>query len=244
MNLFTIKRGLLAPYVWFMRRRYRAQLAAAPQALVAIVEAQYFRPTLARWLRDLQANPDLPYEAPLDASSVVFDCGAFVGDWSAKIAEKYDPSLYLFEPNPGCFPGLYERFSGNAKVRCFEYGLHDADARRPLVQTGPGSSVFPETMAPNAPTSIVDVRDVLGVMDEIGCSHVDLVKLNIEGGEYEVLERLLETGRIRDIRCLLVQFHEWRERAYARRWRIRRALRQSHDLDWDYPFIWEKWTRR
>ena len=244
MNLFTLKRKLLAPYVWFMRWKYRAQLAAAPASFVAILEAQYYRPTLVRWLRSCQANPDLVYEAPLDASSVVFDAGAFLGDWAAKIAEKYDPNLYLFEPNPGCFPGLHERFSGNKKVRCFEYGLHNTDGTCALVQIGPGSSLFPETAAPNAPSSVVDLRDILGVLDEIGCREVDLLKLNIEGGEYEVLERLIATGRISDIRCLIVQFHEWRGSAYARRHRIRRALRRSHVLDWDYPFIWEKWTRR
>jgi FkbM family methyltransferase len=240
MNLFRIKRALLAPYVWCMRRRYRSRDAFT----AAIFEAQYYRPTMLRMAKRFMQEPDLLHDAPIDSSSVVFDAGAFDGEWAARIVEKYDCNLYLFEPNPPFFAELSERFAANPKVRCFDYGLDAANAALPLVQAGPGSSVYAESIPGTPPSTLVRLRDVAEVLDEIGRAELDLLKLNIEGSEYEVLERLIETGRLGNVRCLLVQFHEWRDGAYRRRRRIRRALRETHDLDWNYPFVWEKWTRR
>jgi FkbM family methyltransferase len=240
MNLFRLKRAVVSPYVWYMRRKCRK----APAALIALGEAQYYRPTLRRWILRVAEDPDLLHDAAIDGSSIVLDVGGFTGDWSARIIEKYDPNIYLFEPNPACFPALKERFSGNPKVRCFDYGLHREDATLPLLQAGMGSSVFSDTTAVTVASTIVRLRDIVSALDELGCDSPDLVKLNIEGGEYDVLERLIESDRLSRIRCLMVQFHEWRDGAYRRRRRIRRALMKSHDLDWDYPYIWEKWTRR
>ncbi|MGH8977302.1 MAG: FkbM family methyltransferase, partial [Acidimicrobiia bacterium] len=73
---------------------------------------------------------------------------------------------------------------------------------------------------------------------------VDLCKVNIEGGEYDLFDRLIETVWLARIRILLIQFHEWHPNAYARRRAIRRAFSRTHDEVWDYPFVWEMWRRR
>jgi FkbM family methyltransferase len=41
---------------------------------------------------------------------------------------------------------------------------------------------------------------------------VDLLKLDIEGAEFPVLDRLCETGAIRRVRHLICEFHVWRDR--------------------------------
>jgi hypothetical protein len=64
-------------------------------------------------------------------------------------------------------------------------------------------------------TGVVDVHAVVGRLSA-SFGNVACLKLEIEGGEYGVLERLLDTGEIVRCRSLLVQFHgqpqEWRER--------------------------------
>jgi hypothetical protein len=59
---------------------------------------------------------------------------------------------------------------------------------------------------------MVDVSEVLRELrqhyklpDEGGA--IGCLKLNIEGGEYEVLEALINRGEIGSFRCLLIQFH-------------------------------------
>jgi hypothetical protein len=41
---------------------------------------------------------------------------------------------------------------------------------------------------------------------------VDLLKLDIEGSEFQVLDRLCSTGKIQRVRRLVGEFHVWRDR--------------------------------
>ena len=122
-----------------------------------------------------------------------------------------------------------------------DYGLGDADLTVPMALAGLGSTIF----ATDAPlgTRTVRIRDVVAVLDELGLGTIDLLKINIEGGEYDLLDRLIATGWLPRIRLVMVQFHEWHPKAYRRRRRIRRALRRSHREVWCYPWIWEFWRR-
>ena len=72
---------------------------------------------------------------------------------------------------------------------------------------------------------------------------VDLVKMNIEGGEYDLLPALIETGVIRRIARLQVQFHLFAERMVPMRDAIRNDLDRTHDCAWCYPFVWEEWRQ-
>jgi FkbM family methyltransferase len=237
MNLYRVKRALLAPYVWHMRRKEAHQEAF----IKGMLELHYYRPAFYRFIGANMVNPNILFEAPLDASSVVLDVGAYTGDWAKTMKERYDPLLWLFEPDPDSIPALAARFGGDPKVHLRSYGLHGTDATLELEQKGMGSSVF-AGHAPSSGTKVsVSLRDAAAVLEEIGRRPIDLLKLNIEGGEYEVLERLIATGWLPHIRCILVQFHEWIDDAHLRRWRIQRALRRTHHLEWDHPFVWEKW---
>ena len=62
--------------------------------------------------------------------------------------------------------------------------------------------------------------------------------------EYDVLDRMLDTGWARRTRLLSVQFHEWHPHAHRRRRQIRRRLSATHDEVWCYPWVWELWRRR
>ena len=73
---------------------------------------------------------------------------------------------------------------------------------------------------------------------------VGVLKLHIEGGEYEVLENLLETQALVRMRCLLIQFHRQPVGWEARYQRIVEGLRKTHEPVWRYPMVWEKWLRR
>jgi FkbM family methyltransferase len=220
-----------------MRRKEAHQAAF----IKGMLELHYYRPAFYRFIGANMENPNILFEAPLDSSSVVLDVGAHVGDWTATMKDRYDPHVWLFEPDPESIPTLEARFAGDPKVHLASYGLHGEDAVLELEQKGMGSSVF----AGHAPSSgqrvTVRLRDVAAVLQEIGRRPIDLLKLNIEGGEYDVLERIIATGWTAHIRCILVQFHEWLDDAHFRRFKIQRALRRTHRLEWDHPFVWEKW---
>ena len=66
------------------------------------------------------------------------------------------------------------------------------------------SSILP--VAHVSPDAVrVPGRRLATLMEELGHAHVDLLKMDIEGAEYEVLEDILASGV--DVRQLLVEFH-------------------------------------
>jgi FkbM family methyltransferase len=208
----------------------------------ALLEAQYYRPAMYEFMAATAADPDLLVEADLDERSTVLDVGAYVGEWSEEIADRYGSTIFAFEPNPRAFRRLEARFRERPNVMCFEYGLAGADARAALALDGPGSTI--DDRPGSFGSTEVQLRDVAAVIEELGLPQIDLCKMNIEGGEYDVFDRLIGTGLIARMRIVSVQFHEWHPHAYRRRRAIRRRLRRTHEEVWNHPFIWELWRRR
>lgn len=70
------------------------------------------------------------------------------------------------------------------------------------------------------------------------------MKINIEGGEFELLERMAEVDLLPKVDTFLIQFHEAVRGSHRRRRRIRKALAKTHRNTWDYYFAWERWDRQ
>lgn len=88
---------------------------------------------------------------------------------------------------------------------------------------------------------------IVDIVDWLECEHisnVDLIKINIEGGEYELLERLIDTGYIRIFRDVQVQFHQLAKDSERRMACIHDGLKQTHFPTYEYRFVWENWSRR
>jgi len=237
LSLYALKTRLLAPRTAW--RRWRAR-GCDPLAR-GMLERHYYRRAMYEFMEAYGANRDMLIEADLDQASVVLDVGAYIGDWSEQIARRYGARIFAFEPNPEAFRVLTARLAGE-RVQCFDYALGAADGDGVLSIVGPGSSL--SASVPGAGTATVPVRDVVAIMDALGIGDVDLCKVNIEGGEFDLLERLMAADRLRRVRLLSVQFHEWQPGAYRRRRAIRRALARTHTEVWNYPWVWELWRRR
>lgn len=241
MNLYKIKRTLLAPYIRVMRYKERHLTGFIKAAL----ELHYYRPEFYRFIRANVKHPDILHDAPIKEGAVVVDVGAYVGEWAERMLARYQANIYAFELDPRTFPKLARRFEGVSQVHCFDYGLGGRDSTLTLNQKEMGSTLYDKDGQRGAKGCVdVKVRDIVGVFDELGLQNVDLLKINIEGGEYEVLDRLLDTGRIKDVDCLMVQFHEWLDNANWHRIKIRHKLRKTHRQVWNYTFVWEQWVRR
>ena len=108
-----------------------------------------------------------------------------------------------------------------------------------------GSTVFDDNVeAPDTKWVDVQIRDIVDAWQALELGRVDLMKINIEGAEFPLLERMADAGLLEQVDTFLIQFHEWHPGAYHRRRKIRRALATTHTLEWDYHFIWEKWVRK
>ena len=68
-----------------------------------------------------------------------------------------------------------------------------------------------------------------------------MIKVNIEGGEYDLLEFLIDSNYIEIIDNIQVQFHDFIPDAEERMKNIHKKLEKTHFLTWQYPFVWENW---
>ena len=241
VGVYEIKKVVRKPLVALRRRRAGEQ---PPGALAILEPAGYSKG--ARLIMVMAAiDADHLYRADLDADSVVVDVGAFRGQGASQIHGLYACQVHGFEPNPYAYRALEERFADVDEVHTYSYGLGASDATLDLEVSGQGSSLhgLRDGRAPEQ-TVEVQIRDIVTVLDELGLDQVDLLKMNIEGAEYDLLDRLLAAGAMPRVRYLLVQFHEWHPGAHRRRRAIRRQLRRTHDLVWDYPWIFELWCDR
>jgi len=236
MSLYGLKRAVTLPRAVRMRRTTNLTDPVSRQLLEL---HRYSRSVMA--FCAASAARDLLAEVDIDSESVVLDVGAFRGEWAARIWDRYEPTIHCFEPLPGAAKRTRLTFEGNSKIHVHQFGLGREDSAQTLILNGPGSSLHGPSSTFG--TREVQIRDVVGALDELGLEEVDLLKVNIEGGEYDLLDRLDEADRLAPTRLVLVQFHEWHPGAYRRRQRNRRALRRTHTEVWCYPWCWELWSR-
>jgi FkbM family methyltransferase len=235
---YRIKRTLLKPRTAY--RRHKEQ--SVDRLGRSMLELHAYGQPIYDFIEATAAKPDILVDVEVDDRSVVLDVGAYSGEWSGQVSERYGSKVFAFEPDPTSFPKLVERLAKHRNARALDYGLGCRDHVASLALAGPGSSIYGANGAFGA--AAVQIRDVSLVLDELGVDHVDLIKVNVEGGEYDLFDRLIETSWLHRIRLVSVQFHEWHPKAHTRRRRIRRSLRETHEQVWNYPWVWEYWRRR
>jgi FkbM family methyltransferase len=239
-SAYQFKKALLYPRKLYMRRKENFEPGFLRQAM----ELHYYRPAFYRWCGAVSANPDLLHEARIDSESVVIDAGAYIGEWAREIIDRYDATIHAFEPDPRNFKLLREKSQANPGIIAHEYGLGDKNDRVRMTLEFLGSTMFSGSADENVPSAEVEIRDIVDVWQTLGYDRVDLMKINIEGAEFPLLERMVAADLLGKVDCFLIQFHEWHPGAYSRRRKIRKALSRTHTLAWDHHFVWEKWVRK
>jgi FkbM family methyltransferase len=191
-----------------------------------------------RWIRD-EGDKGCRLNYSLNENSVVVDVGGYVGDYANDLYNKYGCEVYLFEPSEEFFKQCVERFKNIPKIHCYNYGLSDVDGEFTLSNDEAGSSLSIERIANGG--KIVKIRRFDHVFLELKLKKVDLIKINIEGGEFQLLPHIIDSGLIKKIDNLQIQFHEFIQDGKHKRKKIINSLRKTHSNSWLYMFIWESW---
>lgn len=181
---------------------------------------------------------ELRYEYPLTPDSLVIDCGGYEGRFAAEIARRYCCNVEVYEPIPEFFSKCYENLHKFPKVNVYDLGICGAGAASQFARfkiKGDSTGHFADDGE--------DQEVTLKRADLIIMRHdkVDLLKLNIEGGEFEVLEYLTNTGLIMLIKNIQVQWHDVVENSEQRRQAIIGQLSKTHELSWDFGWTWQNW---
>lgn len=197
-----------------------------------------------RWFRD-SGDTTLRLNYDLNENSIVLDFGGYKGEWTNQIINRYNSNVYIFEPIKKFYDEIVNRFKNNDKVKVFNYGLSNIDKECPIILNNDGSSEFINNN--QYQKEIVFFKNVSETLNILGLEKIDLLKINIEGGEYNVISNLIETGIINKINNLQVQFHSKSDGIddyITLKENLYNKLSISHNLTWCYHFCWENWKKK
>ena len=177
---------------------------------------------------------DIRYEYDLTPLDFVHDCGGHMGDFADAIFNRYGCFVHVWEPISSHYAICKERFKENDKITVHNCGVGAATTKAIFRVKGNMSGAW----ADDGELENVEMIDVSRILPAA------LIKINIEGGEYSVLERLLETGDITRFKAIQVQFHEFpgmEESLAIRRKIILERLSKTHFTRWDYGMAWSSY---
>lgn len=196
--------------------------------------------SVQRWFKD-DGDNTLRVNYNLDSNSVVFDAGGYIGDFTDKIFEKYHSNIYVFEPVKKFHEKIVERFKDKDKIKAFNVGL-SAKTEDMLIQVeDDASSVYTQGASDSENIKLVDIKEFI---DEHNIQSIDLLKINTEGGEYPLLERLIEIDWVKNIDNIQVQFHNLDKKCGKRMKAIQEQLSKTHKLTYQYEWCWENWQKK
>ena len=147
-----------------------------------------------------------------DARGKVFiDCGANVGEISAVMLAA-GGIVYAFEPDPIAAAALRKSLGSHPNLTLIEKAV-GANARRDILRSPshPGlehtiaSSFFTHRDNDGRRSTEIEVVDLFEFVRSLGC-HVAAIKMDVEGAEFEILERFLDEPLPVD--RLFVEMHE------------------------------------
>jgi|9_EtaG_2_1085328.scaffolds.fasta_scaffold35051_2 FkbM family methyltransferase len=195
--------------------------------------------SLNDWRRD-NGDLTLMLSHDLNKDSIVLDIGAYTGVWISQMLPKYDCNYYAMEPISKFYNILNKKYEQHSKVRCLHTGIGTCNERRKINISGDASSIFGDGQGEE-----IVLCDLETFMNLESIQKIDLLQINIEGMEYEILNHWIETGVLKKIDKLLIQFHYIEGiDSVAERIKIQNHLSLCGFKEcFSYPFVWEGWER-
>lgn len=181
---------------------------------------------------------DIRYNYDIFKEDIIFDVGGYKGVWTEAFANK-ECKIYVFEPSKANYEIIIKKFEGKDNIKVYPYGLDKYSHQSMLSCEDLGASQYHNS----GQVEEAKFVDILSFMNNENINTVKLMKLNIEGGEYDILEYLIKTGNITRFENLQIQFHDIPEiNGKQRMIKIQNELQKTHELEWAYrPFIHESW---
>jgi FkbM family methyltransferase len=200
---------------------------------------QYDKKEFARYKKE-DPYEDKRVDYPLTVDSIVVDIGGLTGDWAQRIYCRYNCNIAVFEPHPVLSAQAMSNFRGNPKVIIYPIALGKEDGALTLYGDNPNASLFRNSAGKEYVVKVCKTSDTFRRL-YLG-KKIDLVKINVEGSEYDILPDLIGHYDMTSIRDIQIQFHSnvsgWR----GRRNEIREYLAATHKCNWCYETIFENWT--
>lgn len=144
---------------------------------------------------------------------VIFDIGGNIGITSIYLASIFPDSLiYSFEPLKENFEILKKNTSQYNNIEVFNIGLGSKNGRFEVYLSDDnenhGGVSFYSEVEGNLSESYIEceVRNINDIIKEIGVTSIDLIKIDTEGGEYDILTAL-NTNLLKHVSWISGELH-------------------------------------
>lgn len=142
--------------------------------------------------------------------SVVYSGG--VGEdisFDLSILERYGPTVHAFDPTPRAAIHVSSHASEHDKFVFHPVGLLDRSGEARFHPPANPRFVSYSVAEDGKGEASMPVRSIIEVIRELGHREIALLKLDIEGAEYAVLDCLLARSQAHRPKQILVEFHDW-----------------------------------
>ena len=151
----------------------------------------------------------IPYNL-LHGDSICYcvGCGEDIS-FDLGLIEAFGCEIHAFDPTPRAVEYVEQLTAGNPKYHFFPVGLWDkADVLRFYVPANP-EHVSHSLLNLQGTESYIEVQvdRLTNIMENLGHKRIDLLKMDIEGAEYKVIDSFIEDGI--DIKVVCVEFDEY-----------------------------------
>jgi FkbM family methyltransferase len=203
-----------------------------------IIRIIYSTKSRSRFFWNLKMGDEkLSLNYPLNKNSTCLVVGAFEGNYLNKLNSKFNCKIYAFEPVPEFYNKLEDNFKYFENIILINEGLSDKTEIVRFNINDESSSSF-TTSKKSESVSMISISDFL---NKYNLTDIDFIYMNIEGGEFEVLNELIKLEKIGTVKHLQIQFHKISKYSNKERRPIRKELKKTHKNIFNFPFIWERW---
>lgn len=185
------------------------------------------------------------FDWPLTEESVVVELGGYQGRWAVEIARRYNPRLYVFEPQTWAWERCRATLVDFPKAQVFDYALGVQAGEFPMGDFWTDGCSFVKDAGHGKPMGTGRMQAIGQTLAGLGLAQVDLLLMNIEGYEYTLLPHMLEIGLVPDVVAgLMVQFHDF---ADGHAWQyavICKQIERHYAARFDFGLTLAGWERR
>jgi len=158
---------------------------------------------------------------------VYLDCGSNIGQGFEHFRKIYKKNFdyILFDPNPNCFKILQSKYSNQDNIKIFNNAIYIDDSVKVfsfISDTDFGGSLIKEHNSGYSSdeylnktfgtTQFKNIKvkciNIISLISDLKTKYRNIIiKFDIESAEYDVLEKMIETGTIKDVKKIHCEFH-------------------------------------
>lgn len=148
-----------------------------------------------------------PYRALLQNAQVIVDAGANIGLFSLICKSINSEAKFIcIEPESDNYCLLSKNVTDGV---CYKKGLWNKEVKLSVVprDTGEWGFIVKEVEENTSDADIIEATSIGLLMNREAVSHIDILKIDIEGSEYEVFDETAEEW-LDKVDCLIIELHD------------------------------------